>query len=182
MLKIFITNLGKYNEGSLVGEWADLDDFESLEDLEESGFFKKIGIGSPRWDGGVYEEYFVTDYETDIPELDYSEYPNIDELIKLESRWEDLAEDGKLAVRAYLKEKGNRLFEDAFEMAENGDYSIYRDCLDKTTVMKYWYGDDLILRDLPKKYEGFIDWKEVANEYGGNLHHYDFQTFVELPD
>ena len=182
MLKIFITNLGKYNEGSLVGEWADLDDFESLEDLEESGFFKKIGIGSPRWDGGVYEEYFVTDYETDIPELDYSEYPNIDELIKLESRWEDLAEDGKLAVRACIEANGKWRFDDAFEMAEHGDYFIYRDCLDKATVMKYWYVADVILSDLPKKYEDFIDWSKVAKEYGGNLHHYDFQTIVELPD
>lgn len=40
MLRIYLTNLGKYNEGMLVGEWVDLP--VSEEELEK--VFKRIGV------------------------------------------------------------------------------------------------------------------------------------------
>lgn len=71
-LKGFITNLGKYNEGELIGEWIEFPIDE--DDLEE--VLKRIGI-----DGENYEEYFFTDYDTDIgPDLHISEYEDIDNL------------------------------------------------------------------------------------------------------
>ena len=57
MFKIYLTNLGKYNEGELVGKWIDLPISE--EELEAT--LEEIGI-----DGEKYEETFITDYETDI--------------------------------------------------------------------------------------------------------------------
>ena len=39
MMKIFLTNLGKYNEGELIGEWVELP--VSQEELQE--VFKHIG-------------------------------------------------------------------------------------------------------------------------------------------
>lgn len=56
MMNIFITNLGKYNEGELVGEWVTLPISEKK--LQE--LFKRIGINEE------YEEYFITDYECDF--------------------------------------------------------------------------------------------------------------------
>lgn len=71
-LKGFITNLGKYNEGELIGEWIEFPIDE--DDLEE--VLKRIGI-----DGENYEEYFFTDYDTDIElNLQISEYEDIDNL------------------------------------------------------------------------------------------------------
>ena len=55
-MKIYLTNLGKYNEGYLVGEWVHLP--ISSEDLKE--VFDRIGINEE------YEEFFITDYECDI--------------------------------------------------------------------------------------------------------------------
>ena len=40
MMNIYLTNLGKYNEGELVGEWVQLP--ISNEELQE--VFKRIGI------------------------------------------------------------------------------------------------------------------------------------------
>ena len=78
-LKAFVTNLGKYNEGELVGEWVefpiDEDDFEEV--------LKRIGIGSTDEFGQPYEEWFVTDYECNLNGFDWSdfgEYPSYDEL------------------------------------------------------------------------------------------------------
>ena len=57
--EIFLTNLGKYNEGELVGEWLRLP--VSREELSQS--FSRIGIGSVNESGHCYEEWFITDYE-----------------------------------------------------------------------------------------------------------------------
>lgn len=56
-LEAFVTNLGKYNEGELVGEWVEFP--VSEDDIEE--ILERIGI-----DGEEYEEYFITDYEADF--------------------------------------------------------------------------------------------------------------------
>ena len=69
MMKIYLTNLGKYNEGQLVGEWVELP--VSQEELKE--VFERIGI-----DGKEYEEYFITDYECDFYQI--GEYENLDTL------------------------------------------------------------------------------------------------------
>ena len=53
MLKAYITNLGKYNEGELIGKWIDFP--ISKEELQE--VFEEIGINER------YEEFFFTDYE-----------------------------------------------------------------------------------------------------------------------
>lgn len=63
MMKIWLCNLGKYNEGILVGKWVDLpvDNFKPILD--------EIGINEE------YEEYFIADWESDCYEI--GEYDNI---------------------------------------------------------------------------------------------------------
>ena len=71
MLKGFITNLGKYNEGYLIGEWITFP--VSEEDLKE--VLERIGINEE------YEEYFFTDWENDYDiNFDFGEYENIDHI------------------------------------------------------------------------------------------------------
>jgi len=71
MFKAYITNLGKYNEGELVGEWLS---FPCTEE-EWNACLKRIGIDS------TYEEYFVTDYDSDIISTSgLGEYPSYEEL------------------------------------------------------------------------------------------------------
>lgn len=56
MLNIYIANLGKYNEGELVGKWVKLPCYNLKEVL------KQIGV----IEGTTYEEYAIHDYESDI--------------------------------------------------------------------------------------------------------------------
>ena len=81
MLNIWIGNLGKYNEGELVGEWLSL----PVPKDELDKFLKeKVGLQltqeevekSLEEDGVCYEEYMINDYETDLP-IEVSEYDNI---------------------------------------------------------------------------------------------------------
>ena len=52
-ISAFITNLGKYNEGELVGKWHGFP--TTSEEIMQT--FNEIGI-----DGVNYEEFFITDY------------------------------------------------------------------------------------------------------------------------
>ncbi len=72
-IKAYITNLGKYNEGALVGEYLK---FPTTTE-EVQALLKRIGI-----DGVRYEEIFITDYDGDMPELyaNFGEYESIDGL------------------------------------------------------------------------------------------------------
>ena len=84
----FVTNLGKYNEGALVGEWVK---FPTTEE-EMQKVFERIGIGSKDEFGQVYEEWFITDYECPIHGVYdmLGEYESIDKLNYLASRIDEL--------------------------------------------------------------------------------------------
>ena len=86
----FITNLGKYNEGELVGEWVKFP--TTAEEMKE--VFKRIGIGQKDDFGQPYEEWFITDYDCYVDGL-YSklgEYENLDELNYLASKLDEMSE------------------------------------------------------------------------------------------
>ena len=84
----FVTNLGKYNEGALVGEWVK---FPTTEE-EMQKVFERIGIGSKDEFGHVYEEWFITDYECPVHGVYdmLGEYESLDKLNYLASRIEEL--------------------------------------------------------------------------------------------
>ena len=111
-IRIFLTNLGKYNEGELVGEWVDL----PVSDL--SAVLKRIGINDR------YEEFFITDYDTNIPKLNISEYANIDELNELASNITDMDEQQILIMSAYLD--AGYSIEEAVDKCDDG--TVYYDC------------------------------------------------------
>ncbi|GAA5107532.1 antirestriction protein ArdA [Orbus sasakiae] len=83
VISVFITNLGRYNEGELVGEWLSLP--TSQEEL--ANCLKRIGI-----DGVNYEEYFLTDYESTVDGVSsyISQYSNLNELNYLAYQLEEL--------------------------------------------------------------------------------------------
>lgn len=120
-MKIYLTNLGKYNEGELIGEWVELP--VSQEELQE--VFKRIGINEE------YEEHFITDYECDLYEV--GEYENIDKLNDIAERIKELDEEESKVVKALMQELGYTL-DEAIKKVNNGDYRIYYDCDDMADV------------------------------------------------
>ena len=73
VLEAFVTNLGRYNEGFLIGEYLKLP--ATTEEVQ--ALLKGIGV-----DGVRYEEIFITDYECHVSGLYdvLGEYESIDEL------------------------------------------------------------------------------------------------------
>ena len=91
-MKIFLTNLGKYVEGELVGLWLTL----LFTDEEFSTALKKISIG------GRYEEYFITDYENDLG-LKVGEYESLNTLNEVAKCIDDLNANELQILRAVVE-------------------------------------------------------------------------------
>lgn len=75
MIEICLTNLGKYNEGELIYSRLVLP--ATTEEI--CAAYDEIEVA----DGTMYEEAFISDYETDINGLSISEYASIDDLNEL---------------------------------------------------------------------------------------------------
>lgn len=137
MLKGFITNLGKYNEGYLIGEWITFP--VSEEGLEE--VLERIGINED------YEEYFFTDWENDYGIIfNFGEYESIDhinevieaienldyselELLKAVSECEGLPDLEQFNPDNYIWYEGMTLEEVAYDIVEDSYYSKDNDFL-----------------------------------------------------
>lgn len=101
MINVYITNLGKYNEGYLIGKWLKL----PATDEEINNVLKEIGI-----DGLVYEEYFFTDWEC-IEGIEISEYSSLNELNEIAETLENLSKDEIKICECIMKNEGCSLDE-----------------------------------------------------------------------
>ena len=152
MLNIFITNLGKYNEGELVGEWVELP--VSEEELE--AVFERIGINEE------YEEHFITDYETDITGLKVGEYDSIEDLNELAETLEDLDEYEREIVEAMISEGYD--LEEALEKKD--DCMIYHDCNDMTDVAEQYAEETGLLDSIPENLRYYFDFEAYGRDMG----------------
>lgn len=176
MLKVFITNLGKYNEGELVGKWVELPvyDDELAEILDEIQICHDDvkyynSVGAP------YEEIFITDYECDdIPDLKIDEHASIDTLNELEEDLESLSEEDIDAINIIVNEAGYTV-EEAMDIVNANEYLIYYECYNMTDVAYAIIEENGTLNNVPEilsryfDYEAFgRDLKLEGNFYLGN--------------
>jgi antirestriction protein len=152
-MKIYLTNLGKYNEGELIGEWVELP--VSQEELQK--VFERIGISEE------YEEYFITDYECDLYEV--GEYENIDKLNDIAERIKELDEEESKVVKALIQELGYTL-DEAIEKVNNGDYRIYYDCDDMEDVAYQVVEDCGYLDKVPDNVACYFDYESFGRDLG----------------
>lgn len=150
MIRIFLTNLGKYNEGHLIGEWVDLPiTEEELDSVKE-----RIGINEE------YEEWFITDYETDIDGLEIKEYSDIYELNELAETLEDMNDNDREVVEALLSE-GYSL-EDAIDKKD--DCIVYSDCNDMEDVARQYVEETGLLNSIPENLRDYFDFEAYGRD------------------
>jgi len=169
--RIYIANLGKYNEGELVGGWIDLPFAE--EELHK--LFVKIGLGQMvdgeyehgiEIDGIVYEEYAIHDYETDIPDYKIEEYENLEDLNGLIERIEDLDEYEYKCFCAY-REATQKDIEHCLDQTEYGNVVLYEDCNSLADLAEQFadeglFGDTKEMGDLVN----YIDYEALGRNLG----------------
>ena len=168
----FITNLGKYNEGSLVGEWVKFP--TTAEELQK--VFERIGIGSKDDFGQPYEEWFITDYDCYVDGLydKLGEYENLDELNYLASKLDEMSQGEYEQFQAAM-EIGDHSgsLQEIINLTENLDcYDIYPDIHDHDDLGRY-YIEELDAMQVPEHLRNYIDYeaygRDIALEEGGEF-------------
>ena len=92
-MQVYIANLGKYNEGELVGDWFSFP-------LDEEVIAERIGLNAE------YEEYAI--HDTDNFPMEISEYTSIEELNRIYEQLEELPA-GRLGQFRILLWKSGRI-------------------------------------------------------------------------
>ena len=168
----FITNLGKYNEGALVGEWVKFP--TTAEELKK--VFERIGIGVKDDFGQTYEEWFITDYDCYVDGLYdlLGEYANLDELNYLASKLDDMSQDEYERFQAAM-EIGDHTgsIQELINLMENLDcYDIYPDIHDHDDLGRY-YIEELDAMQVPEHLRNYIDYeaygRDIALEESGQF-------------
>lgn len=133
MLKGYITNLGKYNEGHLIGKWVEFPISE--EDLNE--VYKEIELCYYNEDGEYietgYEEYFFTDWDCDFSN-NFGEYESIVNMNILAETLEDWHYDTFQAACEIWS---------VDEVLNNdpNDYALYYDVNNDYDLGYYWLNE-----------------------------------------
>ena len=168
----FITNLGKYNEGELVGEWVKFP--TTAEEMKE--VFKRIGIGQKDDFGNPYEEWFITDYDCYVDGLydKLGEYESLDELNYLASKLEEMSDSEYAQFQAGM-EIGDHCgsLQEIINLTENLDcYEIYPNIEDYDDLGRY-YIDELEVMQIPEHLQNYIDYeaygRDVAMDENGSF-------------
>ncbi len=168
----FVTNLGKYNEGELVGEWVK---FPTTVD-EIKAVFDRIGIGQKDDFGCPYEEWFITDYDCYVDGLydKLGEYANLDELNYLASKLDnmDKYEYNQFCAAMEVGDHTGSL-QDIINLTENLDcYDVYPNIEDHEDLGRY-YIEELDMMQVPEHLKDYIDYeaygRDIAIEEGGNF-------------
>lgn len=159
MLKIYVTNLRKYNNGKIIGEWVSL----PCEELEE--VLNKISNNGN-------DELFISDYETDISNLKISEYDDILQLNEIAEEIDNLSDDEVIALQAYLEQYND--IEQALEEVRQGNYTIYYDCDDMSDVAYQVVNESGLLDGVPETIKGYFDYEAYGRDIDIN------RTFIQI--
>lgn len=114
----FITNLGKYNEGYLIGKYIKF----PINSEELSKALKEIGINE------YYEEWFFTDYDGTYPRAVYDmlgEYTSIAEINKIALALQKVCGAGVQEPFEAFLENGNDFYSSCANAIE-GNYIYYK--------------------------------------------------------
>ena len=164
LFEAYITNLGKYNEGELVGETLEF----PTSPQEVQALLKHIGV-----DGIRYEEFFITSFDGDVLGLyDYlGEYENLDELNHLACLLSEL-DQGELEKFEAVLHTGAHTSSvaDIINLTQNLDcFEFYPEIENEEDLGRYW-AEDL---PIPEELKGYFDYeaygRDISINEGGHM-------------
>ena len=158
ILEAYVTNLGKYNEGRLVG--APLNFPTTTEEVQ--ALLKRIGV-----DGVRYEEIFITNFESDILGLydHLGEYESIDELNHLAHLLSGM-DDDELAKLEAVMDSGEYTgsVKDLINLTQNLDsYDFYPDVENEEDLGRL-YIQEFEAVQVPEHLIDYIDYEAYGRD------------------
>ena len=145
-MKVYVANLGRYNEGELVGAWF-------TPPIDEEEMAERIGLIED------YEEYAIHDFE--LP-FDVDEYTPISEINRL---CEAIQEIEGTPIYNELKEIQGMWFSSLEELLENKeDIHCYSDCDSMEDVARYYVEETGQLGEVPSNLQNYIDYQSLGRD------------------
>lgn len=144
-MAVYIANLGKYNEGYLVGDWFSFP-------IDEDDVKERIGLNE------YYEEYAV--HGTDNFPIEIGEYISIEELNRIYDMVQELPDYITDALDEFVSHYGS--LEEVLEHKD--DIYYYPDCDDMTDVAYYYIDELQALGDIPQNLQNYIDYEAFGRD------------------
>ena len=154
-IKIFLTNLGRYNQGYLVGEWIKLP--VPADKLDE--VLERIGIN------GEYEEYFITDYEASFANLNLSEFTSIEALNEFAERLDEMESWEVEKLAAVLEYESVSSITDIMDIIEYlDDFVVLPDIEDDEGLGRYYAEELCTLNAVPEHLRSYFDYEAYGRD------------------
>lgn len=170
-MEICLTNLGKYNEGELVFTRLVLP--ATTEEIYAA--YDEIGVA----EGTMYEETFISVYETDINGFEIREYATIDDLNELAEELENFDEYELEAFGAML-EYGYAT-DEALQKVQDGEYRLYDGCHSMEEVAERYCEEAGILSSIPEELRYYFDFAAYGRDMEINGHFVETDSgYIEI--
>ena len=158
----FITNLGKYNEGKLIGKWIEfpIDEDELNEALNEIGckYTDENGVVHNEF----YEEYFFSDWECEIP-FEFGEYESIPDVNDIAERVENLMDYEQDVLKVILEEHTSDV-DEALQIVEDGNYTMWNDCINMADVAQTMVEECEYFGNISESLQCYIDYEKLGRD------------------
>lgn len=154
MIELCLTILGKYNEGELIYSRLVLP--ATTEEIQTA--YDEIGIA----DGTMYEEAFISDYETDINGLSISEYASISDLNELAEELENFDECELEAFGAMLD--FGYATDEALQKVQDNEYRLYDGCHSMAEVAEMYADETGLLESVPDDLRMYFDFEAYGRD------------------
>lgn len=156
IMRIFLTNLGKYVEGSLIGEWVNL----PINEDELKQVFKRIKIDER------YEESFITDYEVEVCGVGNAigEYSSMSLLNEVAEKLDNLCDWEKEKLQAILEAESCSCLTDLLETIENLDnWDLLSDVKDREDL-GYYYAEECCCINIPNDIKNYFNYEAFGRD------------------
>ena len=172
IINVYLTNLGKYNEGELIGEWVSL----PINDVELASARKRIGINE------LYEEEFLTDWECPIKAVSelIGEYTNIESLNGIAEQLNSIPEEDYPILDAIYNISGD--FDNMLRKYNDGEYRVYYNCSTMEDVARTYLEETGAFFNLPSYIENYFDYEAFGRDmsFEGSFSELSDGTIVEV--
>lgn len=165
-VKIWIGNLGKYNEAISHGDWLTLpiaDEEDFAEFLEQ-----KCGIGECDEFGQPYEEWHICDVYSDIPGITIGEYASVREIMELSELVEEIESLKDYEYKACLAfmEADTDDWKFAIECIESGRYLHLSHIDNYYDLGEYWFIESGYRNEMPEHLIEFFNFEKYGEHCG----------------
>ena len=155
-MSIFITNLGKYNEGYLVGKWVRL----PVPSDKLNAVLEEIGINEE------YEEYFITDFESSFVGMGAAvgEYTSVAALNELAETIDGLSAAEEEKLGALLESELCRDTQEIAALIEQLDSFDLITGVDDDEALGYYYAEECGGLDIPENLKNYFDYAAYGRD------------------